>query len=136
MTHRWEFFRSGGVDQVSLRDAADLKALAGLDQKLWVALAMPIEGVDLDPATLALVDRDHDRIRAIDILDTVAWLERSLAEPGAILRSADAVALDAIRDPAIAKAAKRVLADHLPDSISSMRVLGQYAPASKQQPKE
>jgi hypothetical protein len=112
MTHRWEFFRSGGVDQVSLRDAADLKAIAELDQKLWVALAMPIEGVDLDPVTLALVDRDHDgRIRAVDIIDTIEWLERSLVEPGAILKSADAVALDAIRDPAIAKAAKRVLAD-------------------------
>jgi hypothetical protein len=112
MTHRWEFFRSGGVDQVSLRDAADLKAIAGLDQKLWVALAMPIVGVDLDPATLALVDRDGDgRIRAVDIIDTLAWLERSLVEPGAILLSADAVALDAIHDPAIARAAKRVLVD-------------------------
>ena len=41
MTQRWQFFRAGAVDQVSLRDGADLLALPKLDQKLWVALAMP-----------------------------------------------------------------------------------------------
>ena len=34
--------RAGGVDQVSLRDGNDLLALHELDQKLWVALAMPV----------------------------------------------------------------------------------------------
>ena len=48
MAHRWHFFRAGGVDQVSLRNGEDLKALGELDQKLWVALAMPVKGVDLD----------------------------------------------------------------------------------------
>jgi hypothetical protein len=41
MGHDWHFFRAGGVDQVSLRNGADVLALAELDQKLWVALAMP-----------------------------------------------------------------------------------------------
>ena len=53
MSHRWHFFRAGGVDQVSLRDGKDLHALTELDQKLWVALAMPVKGVDIDPATLS-----------------------------------------------------------------------------------
>jgi hypothetical protein len=47
VSHRWHFFRAGGVDQVSLRSGDDLMALAELDQKLWVALAMPASGVDV-----------------------------------------------------------------------------------------
>src|SRR5262249_343576 len=43
--HRWKFFRAGGVDQVLLRDGRDIVRLAELDQKLWVALAMPTRGV-------------------------------------------------------------------------------------------
>ena len=58
MAHRWHFFRAGGVDQVSLRDGKDLTSLVELDQKLWVALAMPIKGVDLDVETLDLIDTD------------------------------------------------------------------------------
>jgi len=64
MGHRFHFFRAGGVDQVSLRDGADLLALPELDQKLWAALAMPTRGIDLDPETLGLLDADADgRIR-------------------------------------------------------------------------
>ena len=50
--HLWpiDFISSarGGVDQVSLRDGEDMLALAELDQKLWVALAMPTKGIDID----------------------------------------------------------------------------------------
>ena len=59
-THRWRFFRAGGFDQVRLDTGADLAHLAGLDQKLWVALSCPTQGVELDAATLALVDTDTD----------------------------------------------------------------------------
>ena len=61
MSHRFHFFRAGGVDQVSLRDREDLRSLKDLDHKLWVALAMPVTGVDVDPETLALLDHDHDK---------------------------------------------------------------------------
>jgi hypothetical protein len=48
-THRWRFFRAGGFDQVKLETGADLMSLAELDQKLWVALACPIAGLEFDP---------------------------------------------------------------------------------------
>jgi hypothetical protein len=112
MTHRWSFFRSGGVDQVSLRDAADLAALATLDPKLWVALAMPVRGTDHPPETLALLDADGDgRIRAPDVLAAVDLVRGALTRPEEILTSADRVELAAIRDPKIAAAARRMLAD-------------------------
>ena len=112
MSHRWHFFRAGGVDQVSLRDGKDLLALKDLDQKLWVALAMPVNGVDIDAATLSLIDKDNDgRIRVVDILETVDWLTATLKSPEDILRSTDSVKLSAIKDEKVLAAAKHMLKD-------------------------
>ena len=91
--HRWQFFRAGAVDQVALRDGDDLLALSSLDQKLWVALAMPTVGVDVDAETLALLDTDGDgRIRARDVLEAVAHLRRVLKSPGDVLLPRDPLA--------------------------------------------
>ena len=112
MTHRWHFFRAGGVDQVSLRDGKDLLALPELDQKLWVALAMPAVGVDVDPETIALIDAAHDgRIRVQDVIETVKWLDATFERPGDVLTSKDTVELAAIKDQKIITAAKRMLTD-------------------------
>ena len=63
MSHRFHFFRTGGVDQVSLRDGDnDMLALPQLDYKLWAALAMPTSGVDVDHETLTLLDADGDGV--------------------------------------------------------------------------
>ena len=112
MQHRWHFFRAGAVDQVTLRDGFDLLALPDLDQKLWVALAMPTTGIDIDPATLALLDVNSDgRIRVHDILNAVADIKRIFKNPSEVLTSRDEVALDAIADKGVLAAARRMLAD-------------------------
>ncbi|HEY4179441.1 MAG TPA: hypothetical protein VGM90_21500 [Kofleriaceae bacterium] len=112
MAHRWHFFRAGGVDQVSLRDGADILALKELDKKLWVALAMPTTGVDIDPETLKLIDKDNDkRIRVVDILETVEWIGKTFKSVDDILKPADSVKLSALKDDAVVAAAKRVLSD-------------------------
>src|SRR5690554_2197149 len=54
--HHWRFFRAGGMDQVQLRTGADLLALDQLDQKLWMALACPVSGIEFDQRTLELID--------------------------------------------------------------------------------
>lgn len=110
--HRWHFFRAGGVDQVSLRDGRDVLALRELDQKLWAALAMPVDGLDIDRATLSLIDLDTDgRIRVQDLLTAVGWVETTFKRPDDVLRSSDEIQLDAIADPKIVAAAKRMLTD-------------------------
>ena len=110
--HRWHFFRAGGVDQVSLRNADDLLALPDLDQKLWVALAMPTHGVDLDPTTLALIDLDNDgRIRVHDIKVAIAWIKATFKNPNDVLRSASEIKLSALADDKIVAAARRMLTD-------------------------
>ncbi|MCC7544479.1 MAG: hypothetical protein IT506_03210, partial [Aquabacterium sp.] len=49
--HTWRFFRAGGFDHVRLDRGADLLNLAQLDQKLWVALSCPTQGLELDAQT-------------------------------------------------------------------------------------
>lgn len=120
MTHRWHFFRAGGVDQVSLRDGKDVLALGELDQKLWVALAMPVKGVDIDAETLTLMDLDSDgRIRVQDVLTAVDWVKATFKNPDDILRSTDEVKLSALADAKVVSAAKLMLKDlGKPDATS------------------
>ncbi len=112
MAQRWHFFRAGGVDQVSLRDGSDLTSIAELDQKLWVALAMPVKGVDLDPETLGLLDTDKDgRIRVHDIQREVVFIGHTFKDPDDVLKSADEVELSDLKDDKVVAAAKRMLKD-------------------------
>lgn len=92
-THRWRFFRAGGFDQVRLDTGADLAHLAELDQKLWVALSCPTKGVELDSATLALVDTDADgHVRAPELIAAIDWATARLRSPD-VLIGAGALAL-------------------------------------------
>ena len=68
-THRYKFFRAGGVDQATLGEWCDVHHLRSLDPKLWVALAMPTRGTQIDERTLKYLDRDGDgRVRQREIL--------------------------------------------------------------------
>jgi hypothetical protein len=112
MAHTWHFFRAGGVDQVALRTGADILALPELDQKLWVALAMPTRDVAIDPATMDLLDEDNDgRVRVPDILAAVKWIGATWKNADEIVKGSESIALSSIKDAAIASAAKRILAD-------------------------
>ena len=82
---------------VVLATGADLANLHTLDQKLWVALACPVAGLEFDARTLALLDTDGDgRIRPPDVLAAIAWLEEVLLELGDLFKPADEVALASI----------------------------------------
>jgi hypothetical protein len=123
MTHRWQFFRAGAVDQVSLRDGFDLLALPDLDQKLWVALAMPTKDVDIDPVTLDLLDSNKDgRIRVQDILHAIADIKQWFKNPSELLTSRGEVSLAAFDDPKVVAAAKRMLADLGKKSADSISI--------------
>ncbi len=74
--HRWTFFRAGGFDQVRLDSGADLMALDQLDQKLWVALSCPTQGVEFDEKTLALKDEPTRKIIAQQLTAFEAFIAR------------------------------------------------------------
>ncbi|GKT21135.1 hypothetical protein [Acidovorax sp. SUPP3334] len=114
--HTWQFFRAGGVDQVTIRTGADIAHLAELDQKLWVALACPTRGIEFDPRTLDLIDTDKDgRIRPPELLAACAWACARLRDPDTLAQSDDALDLEAIDGAtedgmALAAQARRILA--------------------------
>lgn len=112
----WRFFRSGGVDQVSLDSGADLKALRELDPKLWMALSCPVQGLEIDAATLALIDSDKDgRVRVPEVLTAVEWVCGRLKNPDDLLKRSDTLVLASINDgdeegKRLVASARRVLA--------------------------
>ncbi len=96
--HIWKFYRTGGLDQVSLETGADLMSLDQLDQKLWVALSCPVKGLELDEKTLALIDTDRDgRIGVPEVLEAVRWAGSRLNDPGDLLNGSEAMPLSAIQ---------------------------------------
>lgn len=109
--HTWKFVRIGGVDQVVFRNGADIINIDELDQKLWMALAMPTRGVEFDPKTADLIDTDKDgRIRPPEVIAAVKWVEGAFKDPGDLIRAGETVQLSAIKDPSILAGAKRILA--------------------------
>ena len=58
--HIWSFSTVGGVKRVNLESGQDLVHLAELDPKLWTALSCPVNGLEIDKATLQIVDSDKD----------------------------------------------------------------------------
>ncbi|MCX5857813.1 MAG: hypothetical protein NTZ57_07905, partial [Deltaproteobacteria bacterium] len=98
-SHRWTFFRAGGFEQVRLATGADLMALDQLDQKLWVALSCPTQGLEFDGKTLALLDNDHDgRIRAPEMIEAVKWSGVMLKNLDELTQGASVLPLSAIND--------------------------------------
>jgi hypothetical protein len=111
-SHRWRFFRAGGVDQVQIRDGNDIANLGSLDQKLWMALAVPTRGNELDPKTADLIDTDKDgRIRPPEIIGAVQWATSAFKDVGHLIKGGDSVPLAEIADPPTLAGAKRILAN-------------------------
>lgn len=115
MAHPWKFARVGGFDQVQLRTGKDLVSIGELDQKLWVALACPIKGLELDERTLALIDTDKDgRVRAGELIAATKWIAPLLKDVEVLAKGAPSLALSAIDDSndegkLLLKTAKKIL---------------------------
>ena len=115
--HRWTFFRAGDFDQVKLASGADLANLGALDQKLWVALACPTNGLEIDARTLALIDTDKDgRVRAPELIAAATFACNNLKNPDDLFKGEAALPLDAINDAlpegkTLLASARRILAD-------------------------
>lgn len=97
-THHWRFFRAGGFDQVRLDAGDDYLHLDRLDQKLWLALSCPVQGLEIDPRTLQMIDSDGDgQVRPPELIAATRWAAGLLGEPDLLARGAAALPLAAIR---------------------------------------
>ena len=102
--HQWSFSTIGGVKRVNLETGSDLLALNNLDQKLWTALSCPVEGLEIDPETLSLIDTDQDgNIRVPEVLAALSWMLSLLKNPDELLKQSETLALDALNDSDEAK---------------------------------
>nr|MBA2538099.1 hypothetical protein [Deltaproteobacteria bacterium] len=112
MAHRWNVYRSGGVDQVAIRSGDDLANLHTLDPKLWIALSMPTKSVDIDVRTLELLDTDHDGyVRQPEVLEAIAWLKDVHTDLGSVLSGGDSVKLDKLKPGTVRDGAEQLLAN-------------------------
>jgi hypothetical protein len=110
--HTWTIYRWGGVDQVALQTGDDLRHLAELDPKLWLALSMPTKGVEIEARTLELLDLDKDGyIRHNEVLEAIKWLGDTFRDLDDVLEGGDAVALGKLKPGPVLVSAKRLLAD-------------------------
>jgi hypothetical protein len=139
-THRWRFFRSGGLDQARFDSADDYRNLEHLDQKLWVALACPVKGLEFDEKTLAMIDGDKDsRVRVPEVVAAVQWAEDHLKDLGSLKNCSNSLPLDQINDStpsgkAVLASAKQILknlgkadakAITLPDVADTAKIFAQ-----------
>jgi hypothetical protein len=113
--HTWKFYRTGGLDQVLLRNGADILNLNELDQKLWTALSCPTKGIRFDGKTLELLDTDRDgRIRVPELLAAVQWLSKRLVSLDTLLAGTETLRLASINSDtpegqSLLASAKRIL---------------------------
>lgn len=97
--HIWKFARIGGFDQVEIETGEDLVHLRELDQKLWVALACPVKGLEFDERTLALIDTNKDgRIRARELIAAAEWAGSMVNDLNVFATNCETMPLSAIND--------------------------------------
>ncbi|MCF0176447.1 MAG: hypothetical protein HUJ94_06395 [Bacteroidales bacterium] len=95
--YRWNFCKIGGVTRVSITKGEDIAHLEELDQKMWTALSCPVNGLEFDTATLALLDADNDgKIRVNEVVAASKWLGAALKNLDCLLTGDEALQLSAI----------------------------------------
>ncbi len=117
-THKWSFYRAGGVDQVRLDTGADVLHLDELDLKLWVALSCPVKGLEIEERTLQLLDSDNDaHVRPPEILAAVKWLRDVLKNGDALAKGEDGVELANLRTDTVEGKTLLASAQHILKSL-------------------
>jgi hypothetical protein len=109
------FTRYGRSYHLRIKDAAELKQIAQLDEAHWVANNAPVSTINCDQVFLRLVDSDENgRITCHEITEAVAWLFSILQDDAGITGRSRTLALSAIDENSpegqrICGAAKKIL---------------------------
>lgn len=134
--HIWNFSTVGGVKRVNLESANDLKNLNQLDQKLWTALSCPVQGLEIDPKTLTLIDGNGDgQINVPDVLEAVEWILKLINNPNSILNPEDKFPLSLINtedeEGARLYASAKVILQHIGHSDDQFLTVEQTSDTEK-----
>lgn len=112
MKHTWTYANVGGNTRVVINTGEDIRHLGELDEKLWTVLACPSSGLEIDDASLALIDHDSDgKIHVKDIVVTSEWLCQMLKSPDVLIAGTDIIAVEEIADADMAAIAAELAVD-------------------------
>ncbi len=93
--HTWQYCSLGGVVRVKISSGEDIAHLGELDQKLWTVLSCPVDGLEMDPQTLGLLDTDKDgKIRVNEVVAAAEWLTSALKDKNLIFKGDSVLPLD------------------------------------------
>jgi hypothetical protein len=97
--YEWSFSSVGGVKRVNFDSGKDILALEHLDQKLWTVLSCPTNGLEIDAATLELIDNDKDgHIKVIEMLAAIKWMGSIINNPDDLMQQNPVFPLSAINE--------------------------------------
>lgn len=97
--YEWSFSSVGGVKRVNFDSGRDILALEHLDQKLWTVLSCPTSGLEIDAATLELIDSDNDgHIKVIEMLAAIKWIGSIINNPDDLMKQDAVFPLSAINE--------------------------------------
>lgn len=108
------FCEFGGMYQLRLNSAEEIRYIGSLEKARWSATSAPIEQFYCDPQLLTYLDTDHNgRIRVQELLAAQQWLYKNLASRSDFELGRDELQLSAL-DPKEADAQKmKQLAEHM-----------------------
>ena len=113
--HVWQYCSLGGVIRVKIASGDDIARLGELDEKYWTVLSCPVNGLAMDPRTLAYIDRSGDgKIRVSEVVETANWLCACVRDKDLLLKGDSVLPLDAFDDSTelgarLKKSARRIL---------------------------
>lgn len=97
--YEWTFSSVGGVKRVNFDSGRDILALEHLDQKLWTVLSCPTNGLEIDAATLELIDSDNDgHIKVVEMLAAIKWIGSIINNPDDLMKQDAVFPLSAINE--------------------------------------
>ncbi len=97
--YEWSFSSVGGVKRVNFDSGRDILALEYLDQKLWTVLSCPTNGLEIDAATLELIDEDKDcHIKVTEMLAAIKWIGSIINNPDDLITQSTVFPLSAINE--------------------------------------
>ena len=92
--YKWEFSNIGGASRVRIKSGDDIAHLGELDPTMWTVLSCPVQGLEIDPASLACIDTDGDgKIRVNDVVKTADWVVSALTNADRLLEGASSIAI-------------------------------------------
>ena len=110
--YKWTYASIGGSTRVKIQSGEDIRHLGELDEKLWTVLSCPTSGLEIDEASLKLMDTDGDgKLHVQEVVKTANWLCATLTDADILLKGEDKLNVADIKDEAIRVVAEKIATD-------------------------